>query len=116
MAAVELVAAGAKADSGESAAVDVSAHARLVQVIDPNATDGGTQPSVSWKFETGPTANGPWREIADERMDYMQPGTSPYKWERRRVLIGAFDDFVRVKWSAKNTGGKLNFSVAGTGV
>jgi hypothetical protein len=116
MASLELLAAGAQADTGESTPVATDNMAGLVLVIDPIASNGGTSPQLAVHFETGPTETGPWREVASERLHYMDPPGSPHRWERRRVLIGAVDNFTRVRWSASSTGGSLSFGVAGTAV
>ncbi|HMR76690.1 MAG TPA: hypothetical protein PKD61_16330 [Polyangiaceae bacterium] len=117
MAAVELLAAGIQADEGAGAGVDVTAHARLVQVIDVSASDAGHEPELAVTFETGPSAAGPWTEI---RREVLNADPMARSWGPRRVLIGEFDDFVRVRWAGRRYRGgggpPFSFGVAGTGV
>lgn len=116
MAAVELLAIGVQLDEGVGDAVDVSAHARLVQTIDPSGSDLGSGTELDVRFETAKAATGPWREIGREVMGAEQPPSNVYAWGPRRVTIGDFDDFVRCRWQARRTGAGLVFGVSGTGV
>lgn len=122
MAAVTLLAAAAQAPTGTGSAVDVSAHAqlRLDIVAQPNL---GTGPELEVWIDTGPAAVGPWTEIYRLQMSAGHPPHAPLAWLRStRALVGNFDAFARVRWSAratKNSGDgnpQLTLGVTGEGV
>lgn len=114
-----LLATGAQAASGTGSGVDVSALAILRCDIDLGTTDlpGGGEVDVA--FDHGPTATGPWNELQLVRMctGNVLGNSSDFYWPsgKRRVILHAFNSFMRVRWTAKSTWGTptLTLGVAG---
>jgi hypothetical protein len=125
MAAVELLAFAARADAipptespprfatianGASTPVDVSSHTVLRLDVDARANLGAF-PDVRLHFEHGPTASGPWLVLLEKHL------TGP-TWPSgaARVVLDGFDNFVRVRWSAKaGNHASLDFSLGVSG-
>lgn len=122
MSAITLLTAGAKARSGTSTPLDVSAHAalRLDLTLLANL---GTTPTLDLWIETGPAATGPWVELHHIKQHAGDPGSSPRAWQtpRRLTLVG-IDNFVRARWVGQATANsadgdpQLNLGITGTGL
>jgi hypothetical protein len=94
MAAITILAAGAQGRSGVSAALDVSAYSTLRLDI-PLSADMGLEPYVRMYLEAAPAAGGPWAVVWERYFHYAQ------SWPRNgreRVVVGAPDNFIRVRW------------------
>jgi hypothetical protein len=90
--AVTILAAASQADSGASAALDVSAFSTL-RLNWAARADLGRDPQVTLSVDTAPGSGGPWREISSIEMGAREWQTAP------RVTLGGFDAFVRARWS-----------------
>jgi len=100
MAAVTLLAAGAKADTGTGAAVDVSA-AGVMRLDATVKCNHGKQPWLTLSIDSGASATGPWFEIYTRTFrsgvvagSQAWPGNSV-----QRLSLGGFDLFARVRWA-----------------
>jgi len=99
MSAVTILAAGAKANSGTGASVDVSAFStlRLDFVI---SADCGKGPDLEIFLEQGPSATGPWRPLWQKRQNTATPPGNVNSWVgAERVSISGFDRYMRARWA-----------------
>lgn len=122
MANIELLAPGAKADSGASAAVNVSPAQLLRQRINVSPeTDLGILTQLRVSIETAASASGPWREVATATMRPTDPAPGPFAFDHsKRIIAGDLEDFARVVWATEkrdaSAASRLSFGVAGEGV
>lgn len=101
MAEITLLTYAAQAESGSSAAVDVSAYStlRLDLELAEASVCNVINPEVDITIETAPKSDGPWRPIVERRKYVSGSSTETYGWTtRRRFLLSGFDKFARVSW------------------
>jgi hypothetical protein len=106
LAAVTLLAAGAKANSGTSTPLDVSAYTSLrldasVQAY-PTVSTGGMGAYLQLWLETAALVNGPWSQLYYCRIrQCFAQGQHPEAWPAnnvQRIVANGFDNFVRARW------------------
>ena len=103
MASVTVLTPAAQARTGTSSALDVSAYSTLRLDLTARA-DQGLSPRCTFVIETGLASTGPWREL--HRRNFNNP-PHPEAWPAtgpERVVLSAFDNFVRCRWEAARQG------------
>ena len=95
MSAIVLLASGARADRGFGVGVSVAAHA-IVRLTCTLLATLSKCPQLTIAIDTGPTAQGPWREV------HTASFTTPH-WPAAgepRIQLGAadLDEFIRARW------------------
>lgn len=123
MSAVTILTSAAQPDSGNGSAVSVAAYSTL-RLDWTVSADLGREPGLELFIDTAPTAAGPWRQIAEKKMDARHPASSPYFWEGKpRVVLSGFDAYVRARWTGRannntangDTAMKLTLALTGDG-
>ena len=98
MSEVTILASALQSDTGDGAAVDVSAFSTLRLNFSALA-DQGRNPHLLLVIETAPHAvNGPWRVIHERRLSPNVNG--PYAWDcAPHAVLSGFDNYVRARWA-----------------
>lgn len=105
-----MLAAGAKADSGTGAAVDVTGAAAL-KLTAVMSADMSLAPSLRLLLETAPASTGPWREAWCQTFMASMGGTHSWPASGKQSIALTPDNFIRARWETKH---RSNFNADST--